>query len=195
MNLLPLALFIYAFAFSLTKDKKDKEPEERLEDYLSPSREENPASPPQGRNESLSEEEQDRAVEDFTPITARTHSKARPIIQAPLRQAMGPIGPTGIKVPFSMSDLDSWKEIVKEYRDDPTEVVKRYELIIKNQDPDWIDIDIMLDALTETEKQLILKTARTYVQAQITAGNLPGNIDNYVPLTEPGWDPDNQNRF
>ncbi|PKU34194.1 hypothetical protein llap_15495 [Limosa lapponica baueri] len=94
---------------------------------------------------------------------------------------MGPTGSTQIKVPFSMNDLDSWKEIVKGYWDDLIGVTKRYELIVKNQDPDWKDIDIMLDALTETEKQLILKMAQTYVQAQITASNLPGNVDNYVP--------------
>ncbi|PKU31626.1 hypothetical protein llap_18069 [Limosa lapponica baueri] len=108
---------------------------------------------------------------------------------------MGPTGSTQIKVPFSMNDLDSWKEIVKEYWDDPIGVTKRYELIVKNQDPDWKDIDIMLDALTETEKQLVLKMAQTHVQAQITASNLPGNVDNYVPLTEPGWDPNNPNEY
>ncbi|MCQ3996761.1 hypothetical protein FK506_26955, partial [Klebsiella pneumoniae] len=63
-----------------------------------------------------------------------------------------------IKVPFNMGDLDAWKEVVKSYRDDPLGIVERFELIIKNQDPDWKDTDIMLDAMIETEKQLILKT-------------------------------------
>ncbi|KAM6300465.1 uncharacterized protein AAHN32_006359 [Aegotheles albertisi] len=86
---------------------------------------------------------------------------------------MGTAGPTRIKTPFSMSDLDTWKEVVKGYRDDPEGVAKRFELIVKNQDPDWKDIDLMLDALTETEKQLVIKNARTQVQIQITAGTLP----------------------
>ncbi|XP_032063100.1 uncharacterized protein LOC116501622, partial [Aythya fuligula] len=97
----------------------------------------------------------------FTPITARTRSKIRPIIQAPLRQAMGANGPARIKVPFTTNELDAWKEAVKGYRDDPEVVAKRFELIVKNLDPDWKDIEIMLAALSETEKQLIVKTART----------------------------------
>ena len=131
----------------------------------------------------------------FTPITARTRSKMGPIIQAPLRQAVGVTGPTRIKIPFTMNDLDLWKEIVKEYRDDPEGVAKRFELIVKNQDPDWKDIDLMLDALTETEKQLIIKKARTQVQIQITAGVLPGAVDDHVPRTDPNWDPNDDHDY
>lgn len=43
--------------------------------------------------------------------------------------------------------------------------------------------------MTETGKQLILKTARTPVQAQITREALQGNVDQHVPLTNPNWDP------
>ncbi|KFQ67513.1 hypothetical protein N335_04650, partial [Phaethon lepturus] len=94
---------------------------------------------------------------------------------------------------FSMSDLDMWKEVVKNYRDDPTGVAKRFKLIVKNQDPDWKDINLMLDAMTETEKQLVVKTARTYVEALITAGTVVGWIN--VPLTDPSWDPNEQMEY
>ncbi|KFQ67218.1 hypothetical protein N335_04109, partial [Phaethon lepturus] len=110
-------------------------------------------------------------------------------------QAMEPEGPTLIKVPFSMNDLDMWKEVVKNYRDNPIGIAKRFELIVKNQDPDWKDIDLMLDAMTETEKQLVVKTARTHVEALITAGTYTGGVDNHVPLTDPSWDPNDHMEY
>lgn len=67
-------------------------------------------------------------------------------------QAMGTNGPARKRVPFKTNDLDSWKEAVKGYQDDPEAVAIRFELIVKNLDPDWKDIDIMLAALSETEK-------------------------------------------
>ena len=41
----------------------------------------------------------------------------------------------------------------------------------------------------ETEEQLVLKTAQTHVQAQITGGTLQGNVDDYIHLTVPHWAP------
>ncbi|KFQ19507.1 hypothetical protein N331_05008, partial [Merops nubicus] len=110
-------------------------------------------------------------------------------------QAMGTLGPTRIRIPFSMSDLDTWREMVKGYRDDPEGVAKRFELIVKNQDPDWKDIDLMLDALTETEKQLIIKSARTQVQIQITTGTLQGTVETHVPRDDPNWDPNDNHDY
>ena len=53
----------------------------------------------------------------------------------------------GRKVPFRMDDVDKWK----------------------NLDPDGKDVDLILDAMTETEKQLVLKAARAHVaQRQLT---------------------------
>ncbi|KFW61159.1 hypothetical protein AS28_12575, partial [Pygoscelis adeliae] len=103
-------------------------------------------------------------------------------------QAMGTNGPVRIKVPFSTTELDAWREAVKGYRDDPERVSKRFELIIKNLDPDWGDIEIMLSALSETEKQMILKVARAQVQAQVASGVLPGTVETHVPRVDPGWD-------
>ncbi|XP_069716937.1 uncharacterized protein [Phaenicophaeus curvirostris] len=192
---------------------KLKEVEERLEDYVSPPRPPTPPGPPTPprprpptpSGESVEDENSENSGEgvsddtpgsaSFSPITARTRSKVGPIIQAPLRQAVGTAGPTRIKIPFSMSDLDTWREIVKGYRDDPEGVAKRFELIIKNQDPDWKDIDLMLDALTETVKQLIIKSARTQVQIQITAGTLPGTVEVHVPRDDPNWDPNNDQEY
>ncbi|KAK4805749.1 hypothetical protein QYF61_021848 [Mycteria americana] len=126
----------------------------------------------------------------FSPITTRTQSKVGPAIQAPLRQAMGAGGSVRIKVPFTLADLDGWRVTARNYRDDPKKVAKGFELIVKTQDPGWEDVDAMLDAVfSELEKQMVVRAARTQVQALVLAGTLPGTVDNHVPITNPGWDP------
>lgn len=188
---------------------KLRETEERMEDYVAPSQNPpsppgTPSTPPRSGSVTPSDELEDikeaggsgsgRGI-NFSPVTTRNRRRMGPVIQAPLRQAMGTTGPTRIKIPFSMSDLDTWRETVKGYRDDPEGVAKRFELIIKNQDPDWKDIDLMLDALTETEKQLIIKSARLHVQVQITAGTLRGPVETHVPRDDPNWDPNDDQEY
>ncbi|KAJ7405304.1 hypothetical protein BTVI_69614 [Pitangus sulphuratus] len=90
-----------------------------------------------------------------------------------------------VKVPFTTSDLNSWREEVKCFRKDPEGVARRFKLIAKNQDIDWEDIDVMLSELTETEKELVLKKARTH------ATLLPGDVKNIFPAENPDWDPNN----
>uniref|UniRef100_A0A493SVC5 Core shell protein Gag P30 domain-containing protein n=1 Tax=Anas platyrhynchos platyrhynchos TaxID=8840 RepID=A0A493SVC5_ANAPP len=169
---------------------KLNEPEERMEDYVLP-----PINGDVGAGIEVEGAGNDIDSKGFTPITARTRSKIRPIIQAPLRQAMGANGPARIKVPFTTNELDAWKEAVKGYRDDPEVVAKRFELIVKNLDPDWKDIEIMLAALSETEKQLIVKTARTQVQIQVASGALPGTVEVHVPRADPNWDYNDENDY
>ncbi|KFU87665.1 hypothetical protein M959_14469, partial [Chaetura pelagica] len=107
-------------------------------------------------------------------------------------QAMGMGGLARIKVPFTFADLDGWRATVGNYRDGPKKVAKGFELIVKTQDPDWEDVDAMLDAaFSESEKQMIVRAARAQVQAQILANTLPGTVDNNVPTNNPGWDPNN----
>lgn len=115
-------------------------------------------------------------------------SKTKTVLQAPLRGAMGLEERTRIKVNFSLGDVDNWKQTAKDYRNDPIGVAKKFEILVKSQDPDWKDRDVILDALTETEKQLVIKTACTQVNAQITAGTLEGRVEDYIPLTAPDWD-------
>ncbi|XP_055556316.1 uncharacterized protein LOC129734922 [Falco cherrug] len=176
---------------------KLSESEERVEDYVPPL----PIVENGKAEGSEGEEPRDNVnPKGFTPITARTRSKAGlgsksgPVIQAPLRQAVGTNGPVRIKIPFSTSELDSWKEAVKGYRDDPERIASRFELIVKNLDPDWKDIEIMLAALSETEKQLIIKTSRTHVQVQI-ASVLPGTVEVHVPRADPDWDYNDDNDY
>lgn len=94
-----------------------------------------------------------------------------------------------VKVPFSTSDLNSWREEVKNYRKDPKKVAKRFELIVRNQDPDWGDIDLMLLELTETEKELVIKTTKAHVEGQIASRALQGTVGQAFPISNPRWNP------
>ena len=108
---------------------------------------------------------------------------------------MGPGGPTLIRTPFQMEDTDKWRETVRESREDPSGVAKKFERIVKNLDPDWKDVDLMVEAMTETEKGIVLKTAGDHVRAQITAGTLQGTEEQHVPLRDPGWGPNDHTQY
>jgi len=62
-------------------------------------------------------------------------------------------------------------------------------------DPDWKDVGLMLEAMTETGKGIVLKTARDHVRAQISAGTLQRTKEQHVPLRDPGWDPNDQTQY
>lgn len=100
-----------------------------------------------------------------------------------------------VKVPFSTSDLNSWREEVKNYRKDLKKVTKRFELIVRNQDPDWGDIDLMLSELTETEKELVIKTAKAHVEGQIASGALQGTVEQAFPTSNPRWNPNDERDY
>ncbi|KAK4811137.1 hypothetical protein QYF61_019768 [Mycteria americana] len=63
----------------------------------------------------------------------------------------------------------NWRVTAGNYRDDPERVAKGFELIVKTQDPDW-----------EAEKQMVVRAARTQVQALVLAGTLPGTCGNGI---------------
>ncbi|KFO62467.1 hypothetical protein N302_07302, partial [Corvus brachyrhynchos] len=109
------------------------------------------------------------------------------------------IGPGGeamrVKVPFSTSDLNIWREEVRNYREDPKKVAKRFELIVRNQDPDWGDVDLMLSELTETKKELVIKTAKAHVERQISSGALQGTVEQAFPTSNPRWNPNDERDY
>ncbi|XP_039234956.1 uncharacterized protein LOC113996043, partial [Pipra filicauda] len=109
---------------------------------------------------------------------------------APLRQIMPIAGDQGrVKVPFTTSDLNSWREEARNFRKNPEGVAKRFELIAKNLDIDWSDIEVMLSELTETEKELVLKTGRDH------ASMLPEELEIVFPSRNPEWDPNNPDSY
>ncbi|KAJ7411781.1 hypothetical protein BTVI_48640 [Pitangus sulphuratus] len=103
----------------------------------------------------------------------------------PLHQIIALTGTQAkVKAPFSASDLNSWREEAECCRENPEKVAKRFELIAKNQEMDWTDIDLMLLKLTETEKELVIKTTRREVVSQIATGVLTGDVDQIFPLQQ-----------
>ncbi|RMB88873.1 hypothetical protein DUI87_34716 [Hirundo rustica rustica] len=122
------------------------------------------------------------------PIASRTRKQTRVVVQAPLRQAITSDGETKlIKVPFSSIDLEIWERIAKGYRSDPIGVAKKMKFMVKQHSPDWADLQLLLDALTETEKQLVLKVAGDL--AEDDCRTTQEDVKDVFPLQDPGWDP------
>jgi len=94
-----------------------------------------------------------------------------------------------------MEDIDKWRETVREYREDPSGVARKFEWIVKNLDPDWKDVDVILEAMTETEKGIVLKIVLDHMRSQISAGTLQGPEEQHVPLRDLGWDPNDQTQY
>ncbi|KFP55168.1 hypothetical protein N323_04879, partial [Cathartes aura] len=107
-------------------------------------------------------------------------------------QAVGNAGPINVKVLFSLADLNNLKATTGKYRDHPETVASAFEIMIKTQDPDWNDIEAIMQALFDsTEKEMIRRAARTHVEGQIASGILPGTVEAHFPSVEPQRDPNN----
>ncbi|KYO44904.1 hypothetical protein Y1Q_0022977 [Alligator mississippiensis] len=124
--------------------------------------------------------------ETFSPIADHLRS-AKPVIQAPLRQAVGPESrPVIVHVPFSMADLINWKQSTGPYRQNPEAMVQLFTTIFLTHQPNWQDIQALLAALlTPEEKRLVLEKARAVAQQR----HPNGVVDELCPKTNPGWDP------
>ncbi|KAJ7414945.1 Pol polyprotein [Willisornis vidua] len=101
---------------------------------------------------------------------------------APLRQVINLKEQGRIKVPFSSGELDRWKEAVKSFREEPESIAQRFELIARNQDIDWEDTDLLLNAFTPTEKESVLNAGRTH------ARSLRRDLRDIFPRENPRWD-------
>ncbi|KFV38902.1 hypothetical protein N341_12058, partial [Tyto alba] len=99
-------------------------------------------------------------------------------------------GPVYVKVSFSPSDLIIWKESAGPYGEDPGKVGRVRGMIIKTQNPDWEDIQVILDTLMDsTEKQMVLRTARMRAEEDIHIRTVDGTLDQNFPIGNPQWDP------
>lgn len=99
--------------------------------------------------------------ESFSLIARRTRGSAPLNIRAPLHQGVGAKGLVTIKMLFSVSDLRAWKKLARTYREDPEQVSKVMETIIRTKDPDWNDLQVILDTLvTYDDKSVVLAKAR-----------------------------------
>lgn len=159
--------------------------------YQSVAQEQNLADdllkPPHTRQERDEEEDTDSEDTDTSPIAHWTGQQTH-ILQAPLREAIGPEGGgVLVKAPFSTIDLEAWEKVARNYRSDPVNTAKRLRYIIKQHNPDWSDMQLLLDALTETEKRLIIKTAGDLAEDYYKTQQL--DVKDYFPLQNPRWDP------
>ncbi|KAJ7415099.1 Pol polyprotein [Willisornis vidua] len=117
--------------------------------------------------------------------------ETRPLLMAPLREAVGPDGGKVIvKVPFSTSDLMIWKQSAGAYRENPEKVARVVKMVIKAQNPDWNDLQVLLDTLMDsTEKEMVVKVmidrARELIRTQVTQKT----INELVPREDPEWNP------
>lgn len=76
------------------------------------------------------------------------------------------------------------------YRADPDKMAKALEMMIKTPDPDWKDIDIILEMLFDgTEREMVVKTCRKFVEEQIVLDSLLGTLDTNFHTADPEWDP------
>ncbi|XP_017670586.1 PREDICTED: uncharacterized protein LOC108497467 [Lepidothrix coronata] len=131
------------------------------------------------------------ALADSSPVARRTRTKKeKPVVEAPLIQAMGNQGPVLIKVPFSLVELQQWKAFVGAYRDNPDKVANYMERAIRTQNPDWCDLEVMMDtSLDSTEKEMVKRAAQSRIELLITGGVLTGKLKDIFPLEDPKWDP------
>ncbi|KFU98620.1 hypothetical protein N339_05696, partial [Pterocles gutturalis] len=99
-------------------------------------------------------------------------------------------GALRVKVPLSLSDLISLKKDAGEYRENPEKVSKVFEMVIRKQDPDWNEIQVVLDTLlSETEKEMVLAKAKEEAERLHLQGAMEGTVWQNFPSTNPEWDP------
>ncbi|KFO55768.1 hypothetical protein N302_01143, partial [Corvus brachyrhynchos] len=105
-------------------------------------------------------------------------------------QAVGNQGVIYITIPFLLVEVQQWKALVGQYRDNPEKVANLVRRAIKIYNPDWKDLNVVLDTLLdETEKEMVNKAVISTIEILITAGSLQGSVNDIFPLNDPGWDP------
>ncbi|RMC04585.1 hypothetical protein DUI87_18832 [Hirundo rustica rustica] len=110
---------------------------------------------------------------------------------APLREAVGPQGDqVMVKVPFSPNDLMIWKQSAGSYREDPDRMARVVKMVIKTQNPDWNDLQVLLDTLMDsTEKEMVLRAMTEKAREMIRLRVVDGTLNELVPREDPEWDP------
>uniref|UniRef100_A0A8C3V0V0 Core shell protein Gag P30 domain-containing protein n=1 Tax=Catharus ustulatus TaxID=91951 RepID=A0A8C3V0V0_CATUS len=112
-------------------------------------------------------------------------------LMVPLREAVGPQGERVIvKVPFSPNDLLIWKQSAGAYREDPERTARVVKMVIKTQNPDWNDLQVLLDTIMDsTEKEMVFKAMTEKAREMIRLRLVDGTVNDLVPREDPEWDP------
>ncbi|KFQ15305.1 hypothetical protein N330_00980, partial [Leptosomus discolor] len=90
------------------------------------------------------------------------------------------------KLPFSTTDLEVWKTVASGYRANPAKVAKHFQFIVKQYNPDWNDIQLLLDCVTESERVLVLKAGEGTARDKTSQKE---DVKERLPLQDPWWDP------
>uniref|UniRef100_A0A8C3UNR6 Core shell protein Gag P30 domain-containing protein n=1 Tax=Catharus ustulatus TaxID=91951 RepID=A0A8C3UNR6_CATUS len=112
-------------------------------------------------------------------------------LMVPLREAVGPHGErVVVKVPFSPNDLLIWKQSAGAYREDPERTARVVKMVIKTQNPDWNDLQVLLDTIMDsTEKEMVFKAMTEKAREMIRLRLVDGTVNDLVPREDPEWDP------
>uniref|UniRef100_A0A8C0UDM0 Core shell protein Gag P30 domain-containing protein n=1 Tax=Cyanistes caeruleus TaxID=156563 RepID=A0A8C0UDM0_CYACU len=99
-------------------------------------------------------------------------------------------GPVFVKVPFSPANLVIWKQSAGTYRENPDQVARVVQMVMKTQNLDWDDIQVILDTLMDSaEKEMVLRAAKERAREDLGTGVVTGTLDENFPTEDPGWDP------
>uniref|UniRef100_A0A803SNE1 CCHC-type domain-containing protein n=1 Tax=Anolis carolinensis TaxID=28377 RepID=A0A803SNE1_ANOCA len=150
-----------------------------------------PPSTPSSETSSLPPRRVSQASEDpFEPLITKNSLRTRPAtVMAPLREVVGARGdPVLIHVPFSTTDLITWKKTTAPLSQDPSEMTELFRTIFLTHRPSWADVMTLLGSLlTQEEKRRLLAAA----QAEIMKADVDDGRDSEIifPTKEdPGWD-------
>ncbi|KGL89968.1 hypothetical protein N301_16610, partial [Charadrius vociferus] len=103
-------------------------------------------------------------------------------------QGVGNNGLVRVKVLFSRPVV--LKETAGVYREDLEKVGKVFETVIRTEDSDWNDQQVILGTLLDsTEKGMVLNVAWKQVEGAHANGDSQGAVDQCFPTTNLGWDP------
>nr|XP_032600643.1 uncharacterized protein LOC116806932 [Taeniopygia guttata] len=142
--------------------------------------------------------------ESAIPVSHRTRNRSKPApvlarkdlgrqkrtVIAPLRQGIGAEGMVFVKVPFSSADLVIWKQSAGTFWENADKVARVVKMIMKTQNPDWDDIQVILDTLMDsTEKEMVLKAAKERAREDIRNRLVMGTLDDNFPTEDTGWYP------
>lgn len=88
----------------------------------------------------------DEGDEIVSPVPSRTRGQ-RPVVLAPLRQAVGPEGtPVYVHVPFPTADLLNWKQAVGSCRNNPEGTYSTVKHVVISHHPNWGDVQALLSS-------------------------------------------------
>lgn len=106
----------------------------------------------------------------------------------PLQEVMGPNGPTKIRVPFKMQDLNEMKAEMGSFTEDPNRWLEGWYKITGMFELTWKDIVFLLNTtLTHGEKQMVSQLANDHANALHRQDEEHPIAEVAIPIKEPLW--------